>query len=103
MEQIKTEQYKKHLQEKRVVLNNAVIQLKKEFIGIDSIIDQIANTITSWFFFPEIQDRPIIINLWGLTGIGKTSLIKRLTELIGFSEHYFRFDLGECTSRYYDI
>ncbi|PXV66935.1 ClpA/ClpB-like protein [Dysgonomonas alginatilytica] len=103
MEQIKTEQYKNHLQKKKEVLNNAVIQLKKEFIGIDGIIDQIANTITSWFFFPEIQDRPIIINLWGLTGIGKTSLIKRLTELIGFSEHYFRFDLGECTSRYYDI
>jgi len=103
MEQIKIEQYKKHLQEKKEVLNNAVIQLKKEFIGIDSVIDQIANTITSWFFFPEMQDRPVIINLWGLTGIGKTSVIKRLTELIGYTEHYFRFDLGECTSRYFDI
>jgi len=103
MEQIKTEQYKKHLQEKKEVLNNTVAQLKKEFIGINSVIDQIANAITPWFFFPEMQDRPVIINLWGLTGIGKTSVIKRLTELIGFTEHYFRFDLGECTSRYFDI
>lgn len=51
--------------------------------------------INSWFLFPEMQDRPVIINLWGLTGIGKTSLIKRLVELLNFSEHYFRFDLGE--------
>lgn len=103
MEQIKIEQYKKHLFDKKEVLNNAIVQLKKEFIGIDSVIDQIANDITPWFFFPEMQDRPVIINLWGLTGIGKTSLIKRLTELIGYTEHYFRFDLGECSSQYYDI
>lgn len=103
MEQIKQEQYKKQLFEKKERLNNAVIQLKKEFIGIDSVIDQIANAITPWFFFPEMQDRPVIINLWGLTGIGKTSVIKRLTELIGYTEHYFRFDLGECSGQYYDI
>lgn len=103
MEQIKQEQYKKQLFEKKEKLNNAVIQLKKEFIGIDSVIDQIANAITPWFFFPEMQDRPVIINLWGLTGIGKTSVIKRLTELIGYTEHYFRFDLGECSGQYYDI
>lgn len=103
MEQIKKEQYKQHLLEKKEILNNTVIQLKKEFIGIDSVIDQIVNAISSWFFFPELQDRPVIINLWGLTGIGKTSVIKRLTELIGYTEHYFRFDLGECSSQYYDI
>ncbi len=49
MEQIKTEQYKKHLFDKKEILNNAIIQLKKEFIGIDHVIDQIANAITSWF------------------------------------------------------
>ena len=103
MKPIKTEQYKKHLQERKEVLNNAVAQLKKEFIGIDSVIDQIANIITPWFFFPEMQDRPVIINLWGLTGIGKTSVVKRLTELIGYTEHYFRFDLGECSGQYYDM
>ena len=103
MGHIEIEQYKEQLFEKREKLNNAVIQLKKEFIGIDIVIDQIANAITSWFFFPEMQERPVIINLWGLTGIGKTSVIKRLTELLGYTEHYFRFDLGECSGQYYDI
>lgn len=103
MKQLEQEKYKKHLLDKKEKLNNAVIQLKKEFIGIDDVIDQITNAITPWFFFPDMQDRPVIINLWGLTGIGKTSVIKRLTELIGYTEHYFRFDLGECSSQYYDI
>lgn len=103
MEQIETEQYKKQLLEKKAVLNKAATCLKKEFIGIDGIIDQIVTALSSWFFFPEMHERPVIINLWGLTGIGKTSVIKRLTELIGYSEHYFRFDLGECSDRYYDI
>lgn len=103
MEQINIDQYKQQLFEKKEKLENAVIQLKKEFIGIDNVIDQITNSITSWFFFPEMQDRPVIINLWGLTGIGKTSVIKRLTELIGFTEHYFRFDLGECSNQYFDM
>lgn len=103
MEQIQTKEFKQYLLEKKKILDNAVDQLKKEFVGIDCVIDQIASTINSWFFFPEIQDRPVIINLWGLTGIGKTSLIKRLAELIGYTEHYFRFDLGECSGRYFDI
>jgi len=103
MEQIQTKEFKQYLLEKKSVLDNAIIQLKKDFVGIDCVIDQIESTISSWFFFPEIQDRPVIINLWGLTGIGKTSLIKRLAELIGYTEHYFRFDLGECSGRYYDI
>ncbi len=103
MEQNKIEQYKTLLFEQKEVLDKAITQLKKEFIGIDPVIDQISASITSWFFFPEMQDRPLIINLWGLTGTGKTSLIKRLTELIGFTNHYFRFDLGENTSRNFDI
>ena len=104
MEQIKVEQqYKEHLKEKKNTLDEAVIQMKKEFVGIDNVIDQIAKDVSSWFYFPEMQDRPVIINLWGLTGIGKTSVVKRFSELIGFTEHYFRFDLGQCTDRNYDL
>ena len=103
MEQFKTKEYRQYLLDKKHILEEATVQLKKEFVGIDGVIDQIASTINSWFFFPEMQERPVIINLWGLTGIGKTSLIKRMTELIGFTEYYFRFDLGECSGRYYDI
>jgi len=97
------EKNKIDLQEKRRILDNAIKQLKQEFIGIDSVIDQITTAITSWYFFPEMQERPVIINLWGLTGIGKTSLVKRLVQLIDFDKQYYRFDLGESSGEYFDI
>ena len=35
--------------------------------------------------------------------MGKTSVVKRLSELIGFAEFYFHYDLGECTASCYDM
>lgn len=97
------EEYRKNLLEKKNLLDNAIVQLKSEFIGIDNVIDQIADAIASWLFFPEMQEKPVIINLWGLTGIGKTSLVKRFSQLIDYNEKYYRFDLGESTGKYFDI
>jgi len=80
---------------KQNMLSNAREVLKNEFIGIDSIIDEIIDNVSSWFFLPHLQEKPIVVNLWGLTGVGKTSLINRLVELIEFEDSYYRFDLGE--------
>lgn len=100
---INKQEYREKLLNKKTLLDNTVTQLKKEFIGIDLVIDQIADAIGSWFFFPEMQEKPTVINLWGLTGTGKTSLVKRFSELLGFAERYYRFDLGESTGKNFDI
>lgn len=86
--------------EKLSLLEKAKVVLKSEYIGIDTIIDEIISNVSAWFCFPELQEKPIVINLWGLTGVGKTSLINRLTELIDFKDNYFRFDLGDHESDY---
>lgn len=99
----RVELYRKDLLAKKQLLENAVSQLKKEFVGIDDVISMMADAVGSWLFFPEMQEKPVIINLWGLTGIGKTSLVKRFSQLIGFNEKYYRFDLGESTGKYFDI
>lgn len=91
---------KSEFSDKIQVLENAKRILKTEFIGIDSIIDEIVENIKSWYILSELQDRPVIINLWGLTGTGKTSLVLRLMELIAFSERTFRFDLGDKNREY---
>lgn len=70
-------------------------KLKTEFIGIDKVIDDVINGISAWYLFPDLQEKPTTINLWGLTGVGKTSLVNRLAELLGFHQKYYRFDLGE--------
>ena len=69
--------------------------LKTEFVGIDNVIDDIVDNVRSWYTMSSIQDRPSVINLWGLTGVGKTSLILRLMELLDFSDQTYRLDLGE--------
>ena len=79
---------------KKAILDNATIQLKKEFVGIDKVIDEITESVSSWFIFPKMQEKPLIINLWGLTGVGKTSLVKRLCELLGEAKKLYRYDMG---------
>lgn len=86
---------KKVFSEKSEILEKAKSTLKKEFIGIDNIIDEVIENVRSWYILSNLQEKPAVINLWGLTGTGKTSLVLRLMELIGFEDKTFRFDLGE--------
>ncbi len=80
---------------KQTALEKARKVLKQEFIGIDKIIDEVIDNVSSWYFLPDLQEKPLVVNLWGLTGVGKTSLVSRLAELIGFEDDFFRFDLGQ--------
>lgn len=85
---------KSQLQQKQNILLNASKVLKNEFVGLDNIIDNVINSITTWFLYPDFQVRPQIINLWGMTGTGKTSLVKRLSELLQYQDNFYLFDMG---------
>lgn len=89
------------MKERQEKLNQAGLVLKKEFVGIDSIIDQILENITPWYVTPEIITRPISISLWGLTGTGKTSVVKRLLDLLEVSGNslYFNCATEAASSR----
>ncbi|MGY6521308.1 MAG: hypothetical protein ACXIUD_06235 [Mongoliitalea sp.] len=93
----------KELLEKQAILQQAKETLKSEFVGIDQVIEEVVNAISSWYLFPEIQEKPVIINLWGLTGVGKSSLVNRLVQLIAMEPKYFSFDLGESEFREWNI
>ena len=58
-------------------------ELKKEFIGIDEQIDNIIDLIRPWYNNPDLYDSPCVINLWGMTGHGKTSLVNRIIDMLG--------------------
>ncbi|MDD7914121.1 hypothetical protein [Polaribacter ponticola] len=92
-------QLKNEFKTKTAVLENARITLKQEFIGIDEPINAIIDNMNSWFTLSKIQERPLVINLWGLTGVGKTSLIKRLIKLIDLENIFYRLDLGQTEGK----
>ena len=69
--------------------------LKLEFVGLDDIIDQIIQSITPWYVTPEIITRPVIISLWGMTGTGKTSIVRRLVKLLDQDSKTLFIDCGK--------
>jgi hypothetical protein len=73
---------------KRGTLSAIANTLKSEFFGLDTIIDQVIGSIEAWYICPEIITRPVIVNLWGMTGVGKTALVRRLSSLLGFSDRF---------------
>ena len=92
MENIKT-----HIAEKDKELDNAAKNLKAYFIGLDDIIDRIISNIRVWYILPNVMRRPLIINLWGMTGVGKTDLVRRLVKELKFGDKFVELsmDRGE--------
>lgn len=79
---------KRLIEDKKAILENARTELKNYFIGLDDIIDEIISKISPWYIMPELVSRPLIICLWGMTGVGKTDLVRRLIKLISFQDRF---------------
>ena len=72
--------------EKQAVLKDAERILKVEFVGIDHVIDEVLSSVSSWFLFPDLQEKPLIINMWGLILIGAgliVGLFSRIASIAG--------------------
>jgi len=72
--------------------------LKEKFLGLDEIIDEVMSLVMPWYLFPEAQLRPTNINLWGLTGSGKTALVQALVASLQYQKLYSHIDMGEFES-----
>jgi hypothetical protein len=84
--------------EKKEKLSAVKTQLKSEFIGLQKIIYEVIDLLMPWFLFPDAQLRPTLINMWGLTGSGKTALVNRIVELLDYKRLYVQMDMGEFES-----
>jgi Peptidase family M41/ATPase family associated with various cellular activities (AAA) len=72
--------------------------LKERFIGIDRIIDDLLQYLQVWYLVPEILKRPVIINLWGMTGTGKTDLIRQMVKSLEFQDRFAEIELSNSDS-----
>ncbi len=48
-----TKKYRNEILKKEQQLKNARIKLKEEFVGINVVIDEVIDSISSWFLFPD--------------------------------------------------
>lgn len=81
--------------EKKDILEKIKTTLKTEFFGLDNTIDEVLKSVEPWYMFNEYQTRPLVVNLWGMTGTGKTTLVRRLSDLLDKNIHLIHFDMGE--------
>ena len=88
----------KELIDKKQKLHEISLVLKERFLGLDAIIDEVIALMMPWYLFPESQLRPTVINLWGLTGSGKSALVKEIVNLLDHRNLFTCFDAGEFES-----
>ncbi|GER10750.1 AAA family ATPase [Variovorax boronicumulans] len=67
--------------------------LKAELFGIDEIIDRVIDSLRAWYVLPQLINRPVVICLWGLTGTGKTQLVRRLAQHLGFYDRFIEVQM----------
>lgn len=77
-------------------------KLKEHFVGLDDIIDQILKNIEVWYILPELISKPTIVNLWGMTGVGKTDLVRKLVKFLGMNDSFLEIQLTNGNSDFYD-
>ncbi len=79
---------REQLAQRSRALQEIAAQLKTELLGIDAVIDRVVDSVRAWYVLPELVTRPVIVCLWGLTGTGKTQLVRRLAQLLGFYDRF---------------
>ncbi|MFW5426644.1 MAG: peptidase M41 [Methylophagaceae bacterium] len=82
------------LKQRGLVLEKASKELKSHFIGIDKTIDELIDAMRVWHLMPEALTRPVIINLWGMTGVGKTDLVRRLIVALEMQDRFVEVELS---------
>lgn len=92
---------KNRLRQRRETLDFLRIRLKNDFVGIDDIIDNLLDYIQIWYLMPEILTRPIVVCLWGMTGVGKTDLVRRMVQYLEFQERFVEVELGNTDNTTY--
>jgi len=85
---------------KNDILERIRTELKEEFYGIDHCIDKIVDSIKTWYMMPSIIMRPVIVNLWGMTGVGKTALVRSLVSKLGFSNRFVEIQMDTTMHSY---
>ncbi len=87
------------IERRRAELLQAKCALRTRFAGLDEVIEQVVDAMASWYCLPEVQTRPRVIGLWGMTGTGKSAVVSACLDLLGFRERSCWLDAGQSRDR----
>ncbi|MCA9513536.1 MAG: AAA family ATPase [Myxococcales bacterium] len=73
-------------------LDHAAAALKAHFVGIDAVIDDLVRAVRVWYLMPEVLSRPVVVCLWGMTGVGKTDLVRRLVRELALDQRFVEIE-----------
>jgi cell division protease FtsH len=76
-------------------LSTVKAHLKEQFVGIDDVIDKLIDRIRIWYIAEDLLQRPTIVNLFGMTGSGKTDLVNRLVGELEMGEWFGVVEFGK--------
>lgn len=76
-------------------------RLRTNHFGIDTEIQRLLDAFAPWYRFAETQARPQVIGLWGMTGTGKSSLIRSMVKAAELEDRTYWLDAGECRDSYW--
>lgn len=88
---------KETIQERYKLLEKAKKRLKKDFRGLDAQIDTLVKTIEPWYLGTTVTPKPIVVNLWSITGLGKTTMVRNLMTYLNRSEQFLEIALDNRT------
>ena len=86
-------EFLERIKSRKEVLDGVKLALKDKFIGINDVIDKIIDSISLWYLTPELQFRPLIVSLWGITGVGKTDLVRTLVKLLNYTDKFIEIQM----------
>ncbi|HOS16673.1 MAG TPA: AAA family ATPase, partial [Bacteroidales bacterium] len=83
----------RHINQKESELKEVASKLKQDFVGLDNVINDLISSIKIWYIFPELQLRPTIVCLWGLTGVGKTDMVRKLVSYLKIQDRFLEIEM----------
>lgn len=84
------------MSELRHNLSDARETLQKSHLGLNDEIERVLEAVSTWNLFHGTQERPRVLGLWGMTGTGKSSMVRMVLQAMGLHERTFWMDAGEC-------
>ncbi|HRW18085.1 MAG TPA: hypothetical protein P5181_04500 [Dermatophilaceae bacterium] len=82
------------VQTRQARLEQARAALHAHFVGIDTVIDELIDAVAVWYLMPEVLARPVVVNLGGMTGVGKTDLVRRLVRSLDLQHRFVEIELS---------